>query len=90
MNGRFAISTAGHDAGKVYVIVGKDKEILLLADGVERKIANPKKKNKKHVSIIGHENEDELLTMISEKKRGCDEAIRQAIHHFIKDNLKFK
>ena len=53
MNGKYAISTAGRDAGKLYIIVGKEKGILLLADGKERTLAAPKKKNAKHVEIQG-------------------------------------
>lgn len=90
MNGRFVISTAGHDAGKVYIIIKEENGILWLADGVERKVANPKKKNAKHVSILQQEDSKKLSQLISEKSRGCDEAIRQAIHHLIKDNLIYK
>lgn len=90
MNGRYAISTAGHDAGKIYIIVGNDNGVLLLADGVDRKLANPKKKNAKHIAVPKQEPAGELAAMISEKKRGCDEAIRQTLHHLNKDNLRYK
>ena len=90
MNGRLAISTAGRDAGKVYIIVGRDRERWLLADGVGRKLANPKKKNNGHVEIPKQEENSKLAVMIEEKQRGCDEAIRQTLHHLIKDNLHYK
>lgn len=90
MNGRYAISTAGHDAGKIYIIVGCHEGQMLLADGVERKLANPKKKNAKHVEVPEQEETNELAVMISEKQSGCDEAIRQKIHHLKKDNLRYK
>ena len=70
MNGRFAISTAGHDAGKIYIIVGEKEGRLLVADGIKYTIVNPKRKN-------------------SKKSRGCDEAIRQTLHHLIRDNLRY-
>ncbi|MBO5341319.1 MAG: KOW domain-containing RNA-binding protein [Lachnospiraceae bacterium] len=81
MNGRIAVSKAGHDAGKAYVIVGCDREFLLLADGIGRKLGNPKRKNLRHVEVCENEEASKLKQMISEKARGCDEAIRQVLHH---------
>ncbi len=49
---RLARSKAGHDKGKVYVVVREDPEYLYLADGVSRSAAAPKKKNRKHIQII--------------------------------------
>ncbi len=49
---RMARSKAGHDRGKVFVIVREDPEYFYLADGVSRRAADPKKKNRKHVQII--------------------------------------
>ena len=90
MNGKYAISTAGRDAGKLYIIVGKEKGILLLADGKEKTFAAPKKKNAKHVEIPLQEQNEELAEMIEARARGCDEKIRQTLHHLWKDNLKYK
>ena len=90
MNGRYAISTAGHDAGKIYIIVGYENGRWLLSDGVEHKIANCKKKNAKHVVIPNQEAPVELATIIEEKRRGCDEAIRQTLYHLNKDNLRYR
>lgn len=90
MNGRYAISTAGRDAGKLYIIVGKEKGMLLLADGKERTLANPKKKNAKHVEVPLQEKPENLAGMIETRTRGCDEEIRQTLHHLWKDNLKYK
>ena len=90
MNGRYVISTAGKDAGKLYIIVGGDIGMLLLADGKERTLANPKKKNGKHVEVPLQEKSEKLAEMIEMRKRGCDEEIRQTLHHLWKDNLKYK
>ena len=89
MNGRFAISTAGHDAGKIYIIIGEKEGRLLVADGIKYTIANPKIKNAKHLEIPKQEDVTKLATMISKKSRGCDEAIRQTLHHLMKDNLRY-
>lgn len=47
-----AISLAGHDRNRIYLIVGEDKEYVYLADGKVRTCKNPKKKNRKHIQII--------------------------------------
>lgn len=52
MIGMLAVSKAGHDKRKIYVITGEDDEYVYLADGGKRTVAAPKKKNKKHIQII--------------------------------------
>lgn len=52
MTGMLAISKAGHDKDKVYVIIAEDDEYVYLADGRIRTADRPKKKNKKHIQII--------------------------------------
>ncbi len=49
---RMACSKAGHDKGKVYVVVREDPEYFYLADGETRSVSAPKKKNRKHIQII--------------------------------------
>lgn len=50
--GMLARSKAGHDKGKVYVIIHTDAAYVYLADGHVRTMRNPKKKKEKHVQII--------------------------------------
>ena len=52
MTGMLAVSKAGHDKRKLYVITGEDSEYVYLADGRKRTAAAPKKTNKKHIQII--------------------------------------
>ena len=47
--GTVVISRAGHDCGRAMLVVRTDGEFLFVADGKERKLDKPKKKNKKHV-----------------------------------------
>ena len=47
--GTGGISRAGHDCGRAMLVVRNDGEFLFVADGKERKLEKPKKKNKKHV-----------------------------------------
>ena len=50
--GMLAKSEAGHDAGKVYVIIDVDEAYVYLADGRIRTLERLKKKKKKHVQAI--------------------------------------
>ena len=50
--GRLVRSKAGHDKGKFYLVLACAGNMLYLADGHQRGIANPKKKNICHVQIV--------------------------------------
>ncbi len=77
VTGGFAVSKAGHDLGKIYVIFQMDHEYVYLVDGKIRTISRPKKKKKKHVEGLGQS--DPLLAhkVISRSVR--DEEIKRAI-----------
>ena len=47
-----ALSTAGHDRGRLYLVLGEDGDRLLLADGKLRKLSSPKRKNRRHVMFL--------------------------------------
>lgn len=47
--GSVVLSLAGHDKGRAMVVTQIDGGIIFVADGKERKLEKPKKKNKKHV-----------------------------------------
>ena len=57
--GMLAKSLAGHDEGKIYVILKEEDTYVYLIDGDIRKLDNPKKKKKKHVQLIRKKNEIE-------------------------------
>lgn len=50
--GNLAKSLAGHDKGKLYMIIREEKEQVYLADGKNRPIERPKCKRKKHIQPI--------------------------------------
>ncbi|SFA93339.1 hypothetical protein SAMN05216249_10556 [Acetitomaculum ruminis DSM 5522] len=50
--GMLAVSKAGHDKDKVYMITKIDNDYLYLCDGYTRNLERPKKKKYKHVQII--------------------------------------
>ena len=60
--GRVVIISAGHDKGRFMLVVGADGDRILVADGKERKLGHPKKKNIKHVRAIFQTIELEGLT----------------------------
>ncbi len=53
--GMLARSKAGHDTGKIYVIIDVDDTYVYLADGKIRTLEHLKKKKKKHVQVIYRE-----------------------------------
>lgn len=50
--GMLVKSLAGHDAGKVFVIIEKKGPYIYLADGLHRTVECPKKKKTMHVQLI--------------------------------------
>ena len=52
--GMLAVSKAGHDKGRLYVVIKADQEYVYLADGKNRSVCQPKKKKQKHIQINYH------------------------------------
>ncbi len=50
--GMLALSRAGHDKDRIYVICGIEEAYVWLTDGRLRPLEKPKKKKKKHIQII--------------------------------------
>jgi ribosomal protein L14E/L6E/L27E len=59
--GTIVISKAGRDKGRYAVVVGYDG-YALIADGKERPLANPKRKNPKHITLTDQTVNIENLT----------------------------
>ena len=76
--GYFAESLAGHDKGRIYMIVSEDGEMLGLCDGVHRLMENPKYKKKKHVQLIRSEKTAEAFAGLMESGE-ADLRIRTAV-----------
>ena len=47
MIGTLVRSAAGHDRGEYYIVVGTERNVCYVANGRERTIVSPKKKNQK-------------------------------------------
>lgn len=48
-SGTVVISSAGHDGGGWFVVTGAEGGYVYIADGKERRLLSPKKKNIRHV-----------------------------------------
>jgi hypothetical protein len=51
--GQLVISTAGHDCGRIYLVLVADGPFVELVDGDHRPLQNPKRKRWRHVRPLG-------------------------------------
>lgn len=61
--GHAAVPLAGHDSGKIYLIVGfgesgEGAPMLLLADGKTKPVSKPKAKKLKHLKVLPQGDEE--------------------------------
>ncbi len=84
MTGMFAISLAGHDKGRMYVIISQEDEYVYLADGNCRPIEKPKKKKKKHIQLIKTGLDEALMTKLT----GAQTVYNEEIKHALKGRTK--
>ncbi|MGL5260542.1 MAG: RNA-binding protein [Lachnospiraceae bacterium] len=54
MIGDIVCSNVGHDKGEIYFIFKEETSYVYLVNGKNRCKKNPKKKKKKHVTVIEH------------------------------------
>ena len=63
MVGKIVYSLSGRDKGKYLVVINCDKNYVWVADGKERKLETPKRKNIKHISLTADTlNPDQFKT----------------------------
>ncbi len=74
-------SKKGRDSGKYYVVVDSTEEFVWICDGNVRKLANPKKKNVKHVKSNGAVLEP-IKQKLTEKKKVFDSELKSALRAF--------
>lgn len=80
--GNLAKSLAGHDKGKIYMIIREEKEMVYLADGKNRPIERPKCKRKKHIQPIYQK--EVSFSQIGESQIKQNEAIKRVIQQYQK------
>ncbi len=77
--GMLATSKAGHDKDSVYVIIREDGEYIYVADGQNRTVERPKRKNKKHIQLIKKKR-------MPEPRNGFDDLeIKRSIKEYLKE-----
>ncbi|MCL2847706.1 MAG: KOW domain-containing RNA-binding protein [Firmicutes bacterium] len=75
------LSTAGHDKGRLYLVVKIiDPEFVLVADGSVRKMNNPKKKRSKHLKFLTSLLDEKQLAKLLEGKLVDNEVHRWLIN----------
>ena len=72
--GQIVISRAGRDTTKVYMVVGVQKDRVLLADGGKRPLSAPKTKNIRHVNPTN--------TCLGQAEAESDDTLRAALKAF--------
>lgn len=81
--GQFCISKSGRDKGKVYIVYEiVNEDYVLLVNGKDRTIKNPKKKNIKHLQKVNQNVKDFEKKIIEDKIKDLD------IKRMIKINLE--
>lgn len=77
--GVVAVSRAGHDKGRAFLIIGRaDEAHVLLSDGCTRKLDCPKKKKLKHLHLEPS-RADEIADRLSGGQPLLDADIRKAL-----------
>ena len=78
-------STAGHDKGELFCVVGEQEADgrLLLANGKQRKVARPKPKKPGHVQALDQGGFDHpVIRKLQNKETVSDKALRAALAAF--------
>lgn len=71
-------SLAGHDKNQYFIILTDDGEYVTIADGKTRTVANPKRKNKKHIQAGN--------TPLIEAFPVRDETIRRELKNYVRSH----
>ncbi len=84
--GCIAISTAGHDVGRVYIVLKVNNKVSTVADGTKRSFINPKIKRVSHIKVLGLiESPSDCIKQIYElkKEEEQNQKIRKLIEEFL-------
>lgn len=87
MVGMLAVSRAGHDRNVLYLIVREEGERVYLADGVYKKYAAPKKKNRRHIQPVHSGISQKELQELSKNPADADTKIKRWIKLYQKQNV---
>ena len=76
--GRVAVSLSGHDAGRLYLVVGEENDLLLLANGKQRRLDSPKRKKRKHIRRLSEDLRTDPGQMTDRRLRKRLNAVSEA------------
>ena len=79
MVGMLCTSKAGHDKGKIYIIIEETGEYVYLSDGNLKPKDKEKKKSKKHIQVIKKTVDASLQDRIRNGEGYRDEEIKRII-----------
>ena len=84
--GHYAVSLAGHDSGKIYLVVGvsagaKNAGELLLCNGKSRPMGKPKLKKRRHAAVL-RERDDGIAKVLLSGGRPDDSMIIRKLKEF--------
>lgn len=82
MKGKLAFSKAGHDKGKLYLVIREEGNQVWLSDGRVRGVRNPKKKNKRHIQPACRVFSEKETDLLQENPACSDNRIRETIDRF--------
>lgn len=82
MVGKLAVSLAGHDKDTLYLIVKEEGNSIYLADGIYKKYASPKKKNRKHIQFVSYGMTEEQLKELAQNPADADTKIKKYLKTF--------
>ncbi|WP_422448608.1 RNA-binding protein [Thermoanaerobacterium sp. DL9XJH110] len=86
--GQLVLSCAGRDKGRFMLVIKiLDSQYVYVADGVLRRVENPKKKKIKHLKIL-NKRAGFIAEKIENNKKIYNEEIRRALEELVDLNLK--
>lgn len=88
--GDVVISLAGKDKGECFIVLQILPERVIIVDGKNRKISNPKTKNVKHVKKVCHSSLKGVADDINNGKKVSNERLCKLIKSVIKINREDK
>ncbi len=73
--GQLVVATAGHDAGRVYLVIEVNGSFVLCIDGAIRPVDKPKRKRWRHVRPLGQLRPGWALDLEAQKDIGQKNAL---------------
>ena len=83
MIGQFATSKAGHDKGRLYVVVGQEDDFVYLNDGRLKSPDRPKNKRRNHIQPINARVEESLLERLRAGEKVYPEENKYALKQYL-------